>query len=1420
MHSSNPKVRNSPSGNAQSSPKSKQEVMVRPPTVMSPSGNPQLDSKFSNQGKQGGSTGQSQPSPCDPKSGGHTPKVLPGQGGSMGLKNGAGNGSKGKGKRERSISADSFEQRDTGTPSDDSEIKDLGSAEHAKSQDSQHSGHSVAPSNASAPQSSTPSHGQTATSEPGSMQKTPSKVVYVFSTEMANKAAEAVLKGQVETIVSFHMQNISNKAERNTVPLNTQIPPLRNETKPQAQSQLPASQEQTPPQNAKMQQTPPIPVPAPVPKTTGPPCPIDQDNPGLDSKVMSVGSPANSTSLQTEGFGQTSTPNNRAVSPVSQGSNSSTADPKGPNQQVSGGDPPNMGENPDGLSQEQLEHRERSLQTLRDIQRMLFPDEKEFTGGQTGGPQPNSGVLDGPQKKSEGPIQAMMAQSQSLGKGPGPRTEGGTPFGPQGHREMPFSPDEVGPPSINSQSGPIGPEHLDHMTPEQVAWLKLQQEFYEEKRRKQEQVVQQCSLQDMMVHQHGPRGLVRGPPPPYQMTPGEGWGPGGPEPFSDGMTMSHSLPPRGMAPHPNVPGSQMRLPGFAGMINPDIEGPNVPNATSRPGLSGVPWPEDVPKMPDGRNFPPGQGVFSGPGRGERFPNPQGLPEDMFQQQLAEKQLGLPPGVSIENIRPGMEMNRMIPPQRHMEPGNNPMFPRMPIEGSMSPSRGDFPKVMPPQMAAGRELEFGMGPGSMKGDVNLNVNMSSNPPMIPQKMREGGVGPEEMMKMRPGVSEMLPSQQKMVPLPFGEHPQQEYGMGPRPFHPMTQGPGVGLRNHREQIGPDQRTNNRLSHMPPLPLNPSSNPNSLNTAPPVQRNLGRKPLDVSVGASQVHSPGINPLKSPTMRQVQSPMLGSPSGNLKSPQTPSQLAGILAGSTAAAAAASIKSPPVMGSAAASPVHLKSPSLPAPSPGWTSSPKPPLQSPGIPPNHKTSLTMSSPAMMGNVESGGAPPSTVSQAAPVTHPGNLPSSSPYTMPPEPTLSQNPLSIMMSRMSKFAMPSSTPLYHDAIKTVASSDDDSPPARSPNLPPMNNLAGMGINPQNPRLSGPNQGGPMPTLSPMGMTQPLTHSNQMPSPNAMGPNIPPHGVPVGPGLMSHNPMMGHGSQEPPVVPQGRLGFPQGFPPVQSPPQQVPFPHNGPSGGQGNFPAGMSFHGEGPLGRPTSMPQSSGDPALCKPGGPGGPDSFTVLGNNMPSVFTDPELQEVIRPGATGIPEFDLSRIIPSEKPSQTLQYFPRGEVPGRKQPQGVGPGFSHMQGMMGEQNPRMGLALPGMGGPGPVGTPDLSLGTASSMPGHNPMRPPAFLQQGMMGPHHRMMSPAQTAMPGQPALMSNPVGMIPGKDRAAAGLYSHPGPVGSPGMMMSMQGMIGPQQNIMIPPQMRPRGMAADVGMGGFSQGPGNPGNMMF
>ncbi|XP_036396473.1 LOW QUALITY PROTEIN: B-cell CLL/lymphoma 9 protein-like [Megalops cyprinoides] len=1499
MHSSNPKVRNSPSANTQSSPKSKQEAMVRSPPVMSPSSAAQMDSKLPNQGKQGGTGGQSQPSPCDPKalSGSHAPKGPQGTTGNLGLKNGqglnSGSGAKGKVKRERSTSVESFEQRDTGTPSNEPDQKDAGSrakrmcvaerrqpysgadwcsggesdeddprffncnSSDVKSQDS----NSLPPSSAGISRSSTPSHnavgGQSTVSDPASSQKAPSKIVYVFTTEMANKAAEAVITGHADTIIAYHMKNISNsKGDKPHLPVNNQVGPLRNEPKPLQQGAAPPQQQSSHPseQNHQaaskaaplgQQQPAPTQQPPPGAKPGGLP---DGAPGGMDSKSLPSGSPRNATPQ--DGGNPAGTPG--APPPCAPGAQpgfpllepSKGGDPKMTaqhHQQLANEIMSSMGDNPEGLSQEQLEHRERSLQTLRDIQRMLFPDEKDFSlkdvaamgQGNPGAPPPNQGMMEGmPKKPDQGPLQAMMAQSQSLGKpGPGPRPDG-PPFGQPGHRDMPFSPDELGPPPpgppMNSHQGP---EQGDHMTPEQMAWLKLQQEFYEEKKRKQEQM-QHRPLPDMMLHQHGPRGMMRGPPPPYQMNPGEVWGPGGPEPFPEQMNMG----PRGMhPPHP-----MQRMPGFPGMMNPDMD--TGPNPMARPGMN---WPDDMPKMGDGRGFPPGQGVFGGPGgRVERFPNPQSVQEAMFQQGMGDKQqMGLPPGMV-------MDMNRMMGNQRPMDPGSNNggggMFPRMPGDGPMSPSsRMEFVKGL------GRDMgEFGMGPGNMN-------NMGPNPQMMPSKIREPpmNLSPEEMMKMRQGgggggppPENMGPQQKMMQGPPFPDQPQSgDFNMGPnRHFPGMPQGPG-NMRGPRGEgpFGPEQRTNMgsnaRLSHLPPLPPNQPPNPANLSSGPPPnQRNLGRKPSDLSVQAGPVSSPSVNSLKSPTLRQ--SPMLGSPSGNLKSPQTPSQLAGMLTGASAAAAAAaaaaaSIKSPPMMGSAGASPVHLKSPSLPAPSPGWTSSPKPPMQSPGIPQSNKPSLSMTSPSMMGNVEPGGngppsAPPPSNSSGQPgnMNLPGSLPSGSPYNLPPEPTLSQNPLSIMMSRMSKFAMPSSTPLYHDAIKTVASSDDDSPPARSPNLPPMNNnMPGMGVNhhPGHPRMMVPNSSGHMPSLSPMGMntmgSQPLSHGmpNQMPSPNPMGPNMPPHsGGPMGPGMMSHGMMMPPVSQDPgmgnsQMIPQ-RMGFPhrqQGFPPGQSPPQQVPFPHNGP-GPQGGFPHGMGFPGEGgPMGRLGNMPHGpGGEPGMCKPNAPGGQESF----NNMPNVFNDADLHEVIRPGASGIPEFDLSRIIPSEKPSQTLSYFPRGEASGGKPPHPSGPpGFPQMQGMMVEGNPRMGLPMPGMGGPpgpGHMGPQDMPMGN----PGHNAMRPPGFMPQGMMGPQHRMLSPGQPGMSGQPGMMGG-AGMMQGKERGP--LYNHPGPVGSPNMMMSLHGMGGPQQTMMMPPQMRPRGMAADVGMG-FNSGPGNPGNLMF
>ena len=50
----------------------------------------------------------------------------------------------------------------------------------------------------------------------------------------------------------------------------------------------------------------------------------------------------------------------------------------------------------------------------------------------------------------------------------------------------------------------------------------------------------------------------------------------------------------------------------------------------------------------------------------------------------------------------------------------------------------------------------------------------------------------------------------------------------------------------------------------------------------------------------------------------------------------------------------------------------------------------------------------------------------------------------------------------------------------------------------------------------------------------------------------------------------------------------------------------------------------------------------------DSFQSMRMN-----DGPDLSDVIRTSHTGIPEFDLSRIMPSDKPSSTLQYFPKSE-----------------------------------------------------------------------------------------------------------------------------------------------------------------------
>ncbi|XP_025784675.1 B-cell CLL/lymphoma 9-like protein [Puma concolor] len=1103
----------------------------------------------------------------------------------------------------------------------------------------------------------------------------------------------------------------------------------------------------------------------------------------------------------------------------------------------------------EGLSKEQLEHRERSLQTLRDIERLLLRsgETEPFLKGPPGGaveggppaqapPAPQQPPAAPPSglKKYEEPLQSMISQTQSLG---GPPLEHEVPGHPPGG--------DMGQ-QMNMMMQRLG---QDSLTPEQVAWRKLQEEYYEEKRRKEEQIGLHGGrpLQDMM----GMGGMmVRGPPPPYHSKPGDQWPPGmgaqlrGPMDVQDPMQLRGGPP----FPGPRFPGNQMqRVPGFGGMQGMPMEVPM--NAMQRPVRPGMGWTEDLPPMGGPGNFAQNAVPYpGGQGEAERFMTPR-VREELLRHQLLEKRsMGMqrPLGMAGSAMGQGMEMERMMQAHRQMDPA---IFPGQMAGGeglAGTPMGMEFGGgrglLSPPMGQSGlREVDPPMGPGNlnMNMNVNMNMNMNLNVQMTPQqqmlmsqKMRgpgdmmgPQGLSPEEMARVRAqNSSGMMGGPQKMLmPSQFPNQGQQGFSGGQGPYQAMPQDMG----NTQDMFSPDQSSmpmgnvgTTRLSHMP---LPPASNPpGSVHSAP--SRGLGRRPSDLTISINQMGSPGMGHLKSPTLSQVHSPLVTSPSANLKSPQTPSQMVPL----PSANPPGPLKSPQVLSSSLSvrsptgSPSRLKSPSMAVPSPGWVASPKTAMPSPGVPQNKQPPLNMNSSTTLGNMEQGALPPSgprSSSSAPPANPPSGLMNPSlPFTSSPDPTPSQNPLSLMMSQMSKYAMPSSTPLYHNAIKTIATSDDELLPDR-PLLPP----------PPPPQGSGPGISNNQPNQmhlnsaaaqSPMGMNlpgqQPLSHEpppTMLPSPTPLGSNIPLHPNAQGTGGPPQNSMM-----LPPGGPDS-LNAPCG--PVPSSSQMMPFPPRlqqphgamAPSGGGGGGP-GLQQH------YPSGMPLPPED-LPSQPPGPMPPQQHLMgkgmagrMGDAYPpgvlpgvaSVLNDPELSEVIRPTPTGIPEFDLSRIIPSEKPSSTLQYFPKSEnQPPKAQPPNLH--LMNLQNMMAEQTPSRPPNLPGQQG--------VQRGLNMSMchPGQMSLlgRTGVPPQQGMVphGLHQGVMSPPQGLMTQQNFMLM--------KQRGVGGeVYSQP-----PHMLSPQGSLMGPppQQNLMVSHPLRQRSVSLDSQMG-YLPAPGSMANLPF
>uniref|UniRef100_A0A8D0GI23 BCL9 like n=1 Tax=Sphenodon punctatus TaxID=8508 RepID=A0A8D0GI23_SPHPU len=1348
------------------------------------------DNKLTNHGKTGNSSAQSQhhnvsqgPT-CNLGSkgvgagnhGGKANQISPGNSGLKTSQNTVPNfGSlKGKVKRERSISVDSGEQREASTPSLDTELKGEAAPRSKRrcvlerkqpysgdewcsgpdsEEDDKPLGNNVHHCNVADPAMSAASQlgsESSASSAPhgaapglrsdagGGSGKQPSQFVYVFTTHLANTAAEAVLQGRADSILAYHQQNVP-RAKLDQVPAPKvpgvleplPINPPPPASTPQSQTAAPLSS-QTQPQ-------PPAPPPPSLGQGTIPTASAlpQEGGPEDARRELTPTSVGNSSGSAAPGGTHPSTPTGPSTLPGGPsdallGEGASTGPPRNPL-------------NAEGLSKEQLEHRERSLQTLRDIERLLLRSseaEPFLKGGQgpiEGGapppPQPPQAPAPGV-KKYEEPLQSMISQTQSLG---GPSLE---PEGP------PHPGAEMGQ-QMNLMMQRLG---QDSLTPEQVAWRKLQEEYYEEKRRKEEQIGLHGHrpMQEMLLPpQPIASMLLRGPPPPYHSKPGEQWPPG------MGGQLRGPMDVQDLRSGPRFPGNQMqRVSGFGGMASVPMESLGPINAMQRPVRPGLGWSEELPLGGPGSfaqgalPYPPGQGET------ERFLAPR-TREEMLRQQLLEKRPG-----GMQRPMGSMEMERMMQAHRQLDPA---MFAGEGLGLEFAGSRGCM--LSPPLGQAGlRELE---PPLNMNMNVNMNMNMNLNLQMTPQqqqmlmsqKMRGPEMlTPEELARARAqaqngaGAGAMMgvPPQKMLMSSQFSSQGQQAFagGQGPYPNIPPEMGSAPDMFSP-EPLGSIGST--RLSH---IPLPPAAA-----NAPPA-RGLGRRPSDLTINIGQMNSPGMGHLKSPTLSQVHSPLGTSPSANLKSPQTPSAMVNL---PPANAASAPLKSPQVLGptlsvrSPASSPSRLKSPSMTVPSPGWAPSPKTALPSPGIS-QSKPALNMTNSAPMGSLEQDPAP------------------------------SQNPLSLMMSQMSKYAMPSSTPLYHNAIKTIATSDDEMLPDR-PMLPP-GAMPGMGGN--QPNQLHMNSVGPASAQSPMGMNlagqQPLSHEPPAPlmsSPSPLGPSIPMHGSgpPPNPMMLPHGPQ---DSMSQPCGP-GQLVFPPRM-------QQPPGPMQSPAGASGGMPgaggAGVQQHY--PPGMPLPPEEPSPMPPQQRMAGRMAEPYPSVL-PGVASVLNDPELSEVIRPTPTGIPEFDLSRIIPSEKPSSTLQYFPKSESQAPKPQPPSNLHLMNLQNMMAEQAPVRPSQQPVHRG---------GLGMPLCHPGQVPMlgRTGMAPQQAVMGNsmHQGMMSAQQSLLAQQNFML------MQAKQRSMSvsggEMYPQPGHMMSP--QAALMGPPGPQQNLMVAHQLRQRSVSLD------------------
>lgn len=660
----------------------------------------------------------------------------------------------------------------------------------------------------------------------------------------------------------------------------------------------------------------------------------------------------------------------------------------------------------DGLSKEQLERRERSLQTLRDLERLLLRSGASGSSGVTEVSNNNamsntsnlsnnnnadrSDILEDSNngtnnsgncgsgnmlsalapmvaiKKYEEPLQSIMSQTQSLGGSALDSSQIDSHHSlppPHPHHQMSSPGVDMGP--------LLGP---DGLTPEQVAWRKLQEEYYQEKRRQQEMQPLPHPQHFRMMNEMGMHGgpmMIRGPPPPYHSKPGDQqWAPG--NIIGGGMGGNarildmHQEVPRG----PRFLGQIQRGPlgggGFPGSPGGVLSMEGLgPHRLTRPGMV---WLDDMPNSIGGGG--PFHGCYPGGTPHHLQAESEHLltREEMFRIMEKRQMQGLS-RFELDRLAKQQQQQQGNLGSRMMDNPGAPDFPNLGIGRGPPSARGD-----PVDFSVSREIMGSPGGGPqmrelMDSPLGSNLTMNMNPQlnvqqqqqmMLSQKLRGGPAGGGPLSEMfSPGDISRIRGPQNgrggnKGMIPGGDGPFQFPNQGPfsggQVEGPYLQQPGPDMFGSDQQ-GPNQMGGtSRLSHIPM-------------TGGIRGADLGpRHPSELPISVNPLTSPSVPPphqLKSPSLNQEPSPLLPSPSApGLKSP---SQISSAghhpplpPASGAGTPSSTSMKSPQVIGSSnlglhspSASPGQLKSPAMAVGSPGW-SSPKTALPSPGCPTSGK----------------------------------------------------------------------------------------------------------------------------------------------------------------------------------------------------------------------------------------------------------------------------------------------------------------------------------------------------------------------------------------------------------------------------------------------------------------------------------------